>query len=175
MHLNAPWCALGTYIPHVIFSCIHTIFLLSFSISTSRALPASSTPSYSKPKPHERKLLRSQTVAGGLGNNRLSKKAMLLKWCQFITEDYDVSNAVVQYLAISVAIRIHPHVLWDTIFPTYVLHSVFIRLQNVNIHNFAESFSNGMAFCAMMHHFLPDQIPFNTLKSCNRVRLSSFL
>ena len=54
-------------------------------------------------------------------------------------------------------------------------HDIFYRvyfssaLQNVNIMNFAESFSNGLAFCALIHHFLPDQIPFNTLNPANRV------
>lgn len=41
--------------------------------------------------------------------------------------------------------------------------------QNVNISNFAESFSNGLAFCALIHHFVPDQIPYNKLDPANRV------
>ena len=49
--------------------------------------------SYSNIKllPHERKIRRAQTVGVGLGNSRMSKKAMLLKWCQVITQDYEVS------------------------------------------------------------------------------------
>jgi len=41
-----------------------------------------------KPKPSERKLQRAQTYAGGL--DRRSKKALLLRWCQIVTDDYDV-------------------------------------------------------------------------------------
>lgn len=68
--------------------------IISCSISIGKSgLSFQAPPSYSsKPLPHERILQRSRTVAVGLGSsNKLSKKAMLLKWCQFITQDYDVS------------------------------------------------------------------------------------
>lgn len=44
-----------------------------------------------KPPPSERPLLRAKTVGSGLGINRQSKKAMLLRWCQRETQAYDVS------------------------------------------------------------------------------------
>ena len=61
-----------------------------FSFSNSES---SSGFNSSKPPPRERMLLRSKTVAGGLGSAKLSKKAMLLKWCQIMTEEYEVSYA----------------------------------------------------------------------------------
>ena len=36
------------------------------------------------------------------------------------------------------------------------------------ISNFGESFSNGLAFCALLHHFLPDKIPYSTLTPENQ-------
>ena len=51
-----------------------------------------------------------------------------------------------------------------------VFNSLFNTcIQNVKIDNFAESFSDGLAFCALMHHFIPDQIAFSTLTPNNRV------
>lgn len=34
---------------------------------------------------------------------------------------------------------------------------------NVDIANFAESFADGLAFCALLHHFMPDKIPYHSL------------
>ena len=48
------------------------------------SFPAMST----KPERSERKLKRAATVAFGF--ERHSKKALLLRWCQKVTEDYDV-------------------------------------------------------------------------------------
>ena len=47
--------------------------------------------------------------------------------------------------------------------------------QNVSIDNFGQSFSDGLAFCALLHHFIPDQIPYSKLDASNRVSLSSNL
>ncbi len=66
--------------------CVH----LYYRVVTVR--PPSSPVSFKKPPPSERPLLRAQTVGSGLGFNRQSKKAMLLRWCQRETKDYDVSN-----------------------------------------------------------------------------------
>lgn len=84
--------------------------------------------SYKKPPPSERPLLRAQTVGSGLGFNKQSKKAMLLRWCQRETLEYE----------------------------------------NVRIQNFDTSFSDGLAFCALIHHFVPDKVPYNTLNAKNR-------
>ena len=35
--------------------------------------------------------------------------------------------------------------------------------QNVNVKDFRQSWSDGMAFCAILHSFLPDKIPFDDL------------
>lgn len=71
--------------PIVISSCSNS--------ENSTGLHFQSPPSYSsKPLPHERIMQRSRTVAEGMGTAKLSKKAMLLKWCQFITQDYEVSE-----------------------------------------------------------------------------------
>lgn len=39
---------------------------------------------------------------------------------------------------------------------------------NVEIKNFGSSWNNGMAFCALFHHFIPNQIPYDTLDPANR-------
>ena len=54
----------------------------------------SSPVSNKKPPPSERPLLRAQTVGSGLGISRQSKKAMLLRWCQRETVDYEVREGV---------------------------------------------------------------------------------
>ena len=33
----------------------------------------------------------------------------------------------------------------------------------VNIDNFSSSWANGMAFCALLHHFMPDEFDFDRL------------
>ena len=42
-------------------------------------------------------------------------------------------------------------------------------LQNVDIRNFSDSFSDGLAFCAIVHHFSPNRIPYHSLDSKTRV------
>ncbi|KAL5265922.1 hypothetical protein ACHWQZ_G006544 [Mnemiopsis leidyi] len=39
---------------------------------------------------------------------------------------------------------------------------------HVDIRNFGRSWNDGMAFCALFHHFIPDQIPYDTLDPKNR-------
>lgn len=62
---------------------------------------------------------------------------------------------------------------------TYWLHSPrqrFLNLllpfrhftQGVNITNFSGSFSNGLAFCALIHKFNPDKFDYNSLSAENR-------
>lgn len=48
-----------------------------------------------KPNSYDRKLERRATV--GFGLDKSSKKSRLLRWCQVITEDYDVSLASVVF------------------------------------------------------------------------------
>ncbi|CAL1286176.1 unnamed protein product [Larinioides sclopetarius] len=40
--------------------------------------------------------------------------------------------------------------------------------ENVEITNFSTSWNDGMAFCALIHHFYPDAFDFNTLNPKNR-------
>lgn len=40
--------------------------------------------------------------------------------------------------------------------------------ENVNITNFSNSWSDGMAFCALIHHFYPDSFDFKKLNPKNR-------
>lgn len=39
---------------------------------------------------------------------------------------------------------------------------------NISITNFSDSFSNGLAFCALLHHFVPEKIPYSTLDPLNQ-------
>lgn len=39
---------------------------------------------------------------------------------------------------------------------------------NVNITNFSSSWADGMAFCALVHHFVPETFDFNRLNPKNR-------
>lgn len=39
----------------------------------------------------------------------------------------------------------------------------FILFQNIQIENFSTSWSNGLAFCALIHHFLPNAFDYNKL------------
>jgi hypothetical protein len=65
--------------------------------------------------------------------------------------------------------RCLPEFLTLAVAVVVVVVVVVVVLQNVNICNFAESFSDGLAFCALLHHFIPEEIPFNTLNSASRV------
>ena len=39
--------------------------------------------------------------------------------------------------------------------------------QNVDVKDFRQSWSDGLAFCAIMHSFLPDKIPYDDLTPDN--------
>lgn len=41
-------------------------------------------------------------------------------------------------------------------------------MQHVEVKNFGSSWADGMAFCALIHHFYPDAFDFSTLKPENR-------
>lgn len=46
--------------------------------------------------------------------------------------------------------------------------SVCLLLQHVDIQNFSSSWSNGMAFCALVHNFFPDAFDYSSLSPSNR-------
>lgn len=104
------------------------------------------------------KLKRSNTTGSTTGA-RPSKKTLLLRWCQKVTEEYDV-----RMLCDRFGIQI----------PLVFIVSIFLLflLQNVSIRNFSDSFSDGLAFCAIVHHFSPTRIPYHLLNSKTRVRLT---
>lgn len=39
------------------------------------------------------------------------------------------------------------------------------RLKGVNIRNFSSSWADGLAFCAIIHRYFPDEFNFDTLAS----------
>uniref|UniRef100_A0A1A9WAZ7 Calponin-homology (CH) domain-containing protein n=1 Tax=Glossina brevipalpis TaxID=37001 RepID=A0A1A9WAZ7_9MUSC len=43
-----------------------------------------------------------------------------------------------------------------------------MEYENVQITNFSTSWSDGLAFCALIHHFLPDAFDYNQLTPQNR-------
>ena len=53
-----------------------------------------------------------------------------------------------------------------------VYHTVtfFLQLQGIEIKNFSGSWSNGLAFCALIHKFNPDKFDFNELNATDRER-----
>ena len=44
-----------------------------------------------------------------------------------------------------------------------------IIFQNVEMTNFSSSWNDGLAFCALMHSYVPDKIPMNELDSKDKV------
>lgn len=46
---------------------------------------------------------------------------------------------------------------------------VCFLLQNIDITNFSSSWSDGLAFCALLHTYLPAHIPYQELNSQDKV------
>lgn len=53
-------------------------------------------------------------------------------------------------------------------------HCVSLSLfpQNIDITNFSSSWNDGLAFCALLHTYLPAHIPYQELNSQDKVRQS---
>ena len=45
----------------------------------------------------------------------------------------------------------------------FVYNFRYFRFQNVEVKNFTTSWNDGLAFCALLHNFVPDKIPFGDL------------
>ena len=39
---------------------------------------------------------------------------------------------------------------------------------NIDINNFSSDWADGLAFCALINHFIPNQFDFNSLNKVNR-------
>lgn len=46
-------------------------------------------------------------------------------------------------------------------------------LQNIDITNFSSSWNDGLAFCAVLHTYLPAHIPYQELSGQDKVRTSN--
>ena len=45
---------------------------------------------------------------------------------------------------------------------------VFDLFQSIKIRNFTSDFADGLAFCAIVHHYFPDAFDFNNLNRNNK-------
>ena len=90
--------------------------------------------SYEKPKPEDRRMVRANTVAFGMGSpKKQSKKTSLLRWCQFVTREYDVSRQMHQFSTILNSIA--AVTTWTLMHLSYMLYPyrmfVLITLERV--------------------------------------------
>ena len=74
-----------------------------------------------------------------------SIKEALLRWCQIKTKEYPVRKPDNR-------------------------HKSTVLLLQVNLTNFSSSWADGMAFCALIHHFCPTAFDFASLDPRNRKR-----
>ena len=78
-----------------------------------------------------------------------SARLALLRWCRKMTESYNSHNNITGDINEQ---HLDP------------INTTTIKQRNrVSIDNFSSSWSNGMAFCALLHHFMPDAFDFNAL------------
>ncbi len=70
----------------------------------------------------------------------------LLKWCQNVTRNYEVKLKIINYF----------------------IYIFFFDEQAVKIRNFTSDFADGLAFCAIIHHYFPDAFDFNALNRDNK-------
>lgn len=84
--------------------------------------------------------------------NANSIKQMLLDWCRAKTRGYEVSTAS------------SPYPQGWSLCPSITL----LPSQHVDIQNFSSSWSDGMAFCALVHNFFPEAFDYSQLKPQDR-------
>ncbi|NXL02658.1 SMTN protein, partial [Mesembrinibis cayennensis] len=84
--------------------------------------------------------------------NANSVKQMLLDWCRAKTRGYEVGATS------------FPHPQGWSLCPSLTL----LPSQHVDIQNFSSSWSDGMAFCALVHNFFPEAFDYSQLTPQNR-------
>lgn len=84
--------------------------------------------------------------------NANSIKQMLLDWCRAKTRGYEVGATS------------SPCPQGQFLCPLITL----LPLQHVDIQNFSSSWSDGMAFCALVHNFFPEAFDYSQLTPQNR-------
>ncbi len=85
--------------------------------------------------------------------NQADLKNMLLEWCREKTKAYPVSS-----------LDNFGHDC-SRCWPVFVFTDLS---QNVKITNFSSSWSDGLAFCALVHHFMPNSFCYDDLNASNR-------
>lgn len=46
--------------------------------------------------------------------------------------------------------------------------------QGIDITNFSSSWNDGLAFCALLHSYIPDKIPFKELSNQDKVLIAEY-
>lgn len=60
-------------------------------------------------------------------------------------------------------------ILIDSHTCTCVTPDLIVFWQNVDITNFSSSWNDGLAFCALLHSYVPEKIPFTELDTEDKV------
>ncbi|NXX19122.1 SMTN protein, partial [Podargus strigoides] len=105
----------------------------------------------SSPSPAAARTAVQRSSSFGVPNAN-SIKQMLLDWCRAKTRGYEVSATS----------STHPQG-W-LLSPSLTL----LPSQHVDIQNFSSSWSDGMAFCALVHNFFPEAFDYSQLTPQNR-------
>lgn len=91
-------------------------------------------------------------------NNAVQIKERLLSWCRSKTKEYEVNDKY-QVSHNSRHYQLHREKL------IYIYN---VHLQNIQLDNFSTSWNNGLAFCALIHHFRPNAFDYHSLSPQDR-------
>ncbi|NWU71535.1 SMTN protein, partial [Pterocles burchelli] len=105
----------------------------------------------SSPNPAAARTALQRSASCGVPNAN-SIKQMLLDWCRAKTRGYEVSATS------------FPDPQGRSLSPLVTL----LPSQHVDIQNFSSSWSDGMAFCALVHNFFPEAFDYSQLTPQNR-------